>query len=156
MSNAKIINDQNLAPIINEDGDGCFSIQGGNICSSDIVPLKGDVVAEDEIEEKEEKENIEVPPGSFGIDPNDEIPDEDIRQMLFLFCVNENIPIHYKQLLGKIIKKETYKKSEKLFMFNMIGYVWQKAKQEEDLTTTQKVIIVRRIHKTIFGKFDDQ
>ena len=128
MSNAEIVDDQSLAPIIDEE----------------------------EEEKIKEIEKVEIPPGSFSIDPNDEIPDDDIRQMLFLFCVNENIPLHYKQLLGKIIKKETYKKSDKLFMFNMIGYVWQKAKQEEDLTTLQKVIIVRRIHKTIFGKFDDQ
>jgi hypothetical protein len=131
MSNAEIFDDQNLAPIIDEE-------------------------EEEKIKEIEKKENIEIPPGSFTIDPNDEIPDDDIRQMLFLFCVNENIPIHYKQLLGKVIKKQTYKKSEKLFIFNMIGYVWQKAKQEEDLTTLQKVIIVRKIHKLIFNKFDDQ
>jgi hypothetical protein len=92
---------------------------------------------------------------SFSVGDDDDIPDDDIKRMLFLFCVNEDIPLHYKQLLGKVIKKDSFKKNEKLFIFNMIGYVWQHAKEEKDLTKTQKVIIVRRIHKFIFGKFDD-
>jgi hypothetical protein len=119
-----------------------------------------ETIIEEEIKE-EEKQMPEIPPQETGftIDENDEIPDDDIRQMLFLFCVNEDIPLHYKQLLGKIIKKETYKKSEKLFMFNMIGYVWQKAKEakeeKDNLTKIQKIIIVRRIYKIVFGKFDE-
>jgi hypothetical protein len=79
--------------------------------------------------------------------------------MLFLFCVNEDIPIKYKRLLGKIIKKETYKKNDKIFIFNMIGYIWQKAKEakeeKDQLTIIQKIIIVRRIYKNIFGKFNN-
>jgi hypothetical protein len=93
--------------------------------------------------------------GSFSVGDDDDIPDDDIKRMLFLFCVNEDIPLHYKQLLGKVIKKDSFKKNEKLFIFNMIGYVWKLAKEEKDLTKTQKVIIVRRIHKFIFGKFVD-
>lgn len=110
------------------------------------------------ITEEENNETINFPNNDLGftIDENDEIPDDDIRQMLFLFCVNEKIPIHYKQLLGKIIKKNKYLKSEKLFIFNMIGYIWQKEKNgNEPLTEIQKIIIVRRIHKIVFGKFDD-
>ena len=168
-------NTQQLAPIINEDGSeasfkGCSAPEDAqdaentyndttddttDDCDQDIDPI-----LEEEIEKEDEKQNhVDIPDSakecSFGVDQNDDIPEDDIRQMLFLFCVNEDIPLHYKQLLGKIIKKQTYKKNEKLFIFNMIGYVWQKAKENEELTKIQKVIIVRRIHKFIFGKFDD-
>jgi hypothetical protein len=176
-------NTQQLAPIIDEEAES-FHSSGEEAqdaentyndttddttddCDQDIDPI-----LEEEIEKEDEKQNhVDIPDSakecSFGVDGNDDIPEDDIRQMLFLFCVNEDIPLHYKQLLGKIIKKQTYKKNEKLFIFNMIGYVWQKAKQaqsasyspngekqNEELTKIQKVIIVRRIHKFIFGKFD--
>jgi hypothetical protein len=75
--------------------------------------------------------------------------------MLFLVCINEDLPLHYKQLLGKVIKKDSYKDNEKLFIYNLIGYMWQMSKEEKELTKVQKVIIIRRIHKLIFGKFDD-
>jgi hypothetical protein len=124
-----------------------------------------DKIAEPEQEEEEAIEKViddfnETIPdstkeASFSIDNDDDIPDDDIKRMLFLFCVNEDIPLHYKQLLGKVIKKDKYKKNEKLFIFNMIGYVWKLAREEKDLTKTQKVIIVRRIHKFMFGTFDD-
>lgn len=110
-----------------------------------------------DIDKEEEME--EVPDVSkeatFGINDDGDIPDDDIKRMLFLFCVNEDIPLHYKQLLGKIIKKDKLKKNEKLFIFNMIGYIWKHTEEKNELTKTQKVIIVRRIHKFIFGKFDD-
>jgi hypothetical protein len=166
-------NTQQLAPIIDEDGSeasfkGCPAPEDAENTSNDNTDdnenpnddCDNDPILEEEIEKEDEKQNhIDIPDSakecSFGVDGNDDIPEDDIRQMLFLFCVNEDIPLHYKQLLGKIIKKQTYKKNEKLFIFNMIGYVWQKAKQNEELTKIQKVIIVRRIHKFIFGKFDD-
>jgi hypothetical protein len=144
------VEDPNLAPIIDEE-----AIQ--DLTSDNI---SDDSITEEEIAKEDQKEELSTIPDSskecsFGIDDNDDILEDDIRRMLFLFCVNEDIPIHYKQLLGKVIKKKTYQKNEKLFIFNMIGYVWQKAKQNEDLTKTQKIIIVRRIHKLLFGKFDD-
>jgi hypothetical protein len=137
-----------LTPIIDDDNDNTTN------------DLTDDSINEEEINKEDEKEDLSNIPDctqecSFSIDDDDDIPDEDIQRMLFLFCVNEDIPIHYKQLLGKVIKKKTYKKNEKLFIFNMIGYIWQKAKQNEDLTKTQKVIIIRRIYKLLFDKFDD-
>ena len=126
--------------------------------------LRPEPEPKEEEEEEEEiiddsKEVLDIPDStkeaSFSVGDDDDIPDDDIKRMLFLFCVNEDIPLHYKQLLGKVIKKDSFKMNEKLFIFNMIGYVWQHAKEEKDLTKTQKVIIVRRIHKFMFGTFDD-
>jgi hypothetical protein len=123
------------------------------------VEIIDDVKINDIDDGNEEKEIEEVPDiskeASFGINDDGDIPDEDIKGMLFLFCVNEDIPLHYKQLLGKVIKKDTYKKNEKLFIFNMIGYIWKHTEEKNELTKTQKVIIVRRIHKLLFGKFDE-
>jgi len=154
------VEDPNLAPIIDE------GIEDSHTCGEEAIQdltsdnISDDSITEEEIAKEDQKEELSTIPDSskecsFGIDDNDDILEDDIRRMLFLFCVNEDIPIHYKQLLGKVIKKKTYEKNEKLFIFNMIGYVWQKAKQNEDLTKTQKIIIVRRIHKLLFGKFDD-
>ena len=144
---------QQLAPIIEDDNESL------NMSSDPADDISDNSITEDQIAKEDDKEDLTNVPDSskecsFGVYENDDIPDDDIKRMLFLFCVNEDIPLHYKQLLGKIIKKDSYKKNEKLFIFNMIGYIWQKAKENEELTKTQKVIIVRRIHKLIFGKFD--
>lgn len=152
MSDIEIVEE---APIIDEMTD---IIEYDDSAQERLIIPSGD---ENKVKDEDEESIPDIPDQTkgFSVDENDDIPDDDIRQMLFLFCVNEDIPLHYKQLLGKIIKKEKYKKNEKLFIFNMIGYVWQKAKEAKDekdqLTRTQKIIIVRRIHKIVFGKFDD-
>lgn len=155
------LENNNLAPIIDEVGASAEGTFGG------ISHTFGEDVNEDEnkasLKERSgtQEENLtsdnkkEDEVIGFMMDENEDIPDEDIKRMLFLFCVNENIPLHYKQLIGKIIKKDKYKKNEKIFIYNMIGYMWQMTKEEKDLTTMQKVIIIRKMHKLIFGKYDD-
>ena len=161
MSDLEIVAESTITPSGDEMNTDDENLIASEISSEEEEGSESSLRISD-VGEDDEKAVPEIPPSpenGFTVDENDYIPDEDIRQMLFLFCVNEDIPLHYKQLLGKIIKKETYKKSDKLFIFNMIGYVWQKAKEAKDekdqLTKIQKIIIVRRIHKIVFGTFDD-
>jgi hypothetical protein len=117
-----------------------------------------DDVNEDEIKAEEDKnETPELPPNhlQFGMDEEGNISDLDIRQMLFLFAVNENIPIRYKKMIAKIIKLGSYKNQDKINIFNTIGYVWDNAKEKNDITEIQKIILVRKLYKQIFGSYYD-
>jgi hypothetical protein len=78
-----------------------------------------------------------------------------MRKLLLLFCVNEDIPGHYKNLIGRIIKKQNYTKSEKIYTLNTLGYIWDKAKENIEVPKITKVILIRRLHKFLFGKFDN-
>jgi hypothetical protein len=131
------------APIIDEDDD----------CATTDAEID-----EAEIKATEEKEEAPaLPPNhiQFGMNEDGEIPDDDIRRMLFLFAINENIPIRYKRMIGKIVKLESYKNEEKINIFNTIGYVWEQAKENKDIPEIKKVILLRKLYKQIFGSYYD-
>jgi hypothetical protein len=113
------------------------------------------VYNEEKIKEEEDKKIEEPKSHDFCLDENEQISDDDIKQMLFLFAVNEKIPMHYKQILAKIINVEKFKKNEKIEIFNSICYCWQMLKQEKELTQLEKILMIRKLHKLIFGKFND-
>jgi hypothetical protein len=140
--------EQNLAPIIDEE------IEGSHTCGEEAEGIDSNIKTSDNasLDPPTSNDSEEI---NFGLDQNENISDHDIKQLMFLFAVNEDIPMHYKQLLGKIIKKETLSKQQKIFIFNSIGYCWAMLKENKELSKLDKILLVRKIYKKVFGKYDD-